>query len=411
MQVSIDRIQRHVETIARFTATPGAGATRLSFTPEYRAACDYMAGVARSIGMDARYDAVGNLRLRLAGRRPDQPFVVIGSHLDTVRNGGNFDGVLGVVCAMEVAQTLVENGITPGRAIEVISFVEEEGTSFRCPLAGSKALTGFIEPQEIAGLRNEQGESFEALARRFGLEPDRLAGERLSPGDVHAMFELHIEQGAVLEAEGLPVGIIGRIAGSENYHVRLSGQADHAGTTPMHLRRDALAGAAEAILAVERIAAEPERRETVATVGRIGCVPNSTNVVPGHVEFSIDVRDIDEQAIASASTAIRDTLAGIAEHRGLLCEIELTGKSEPYGLSEKVAARLADIAGRHGIVFRRLHSGALHDAAMMTRITDVGMIFVPSRNGRSHCPEESTAYADIEKGANLLLHAVVEFAA
>jgi allantoate deiminase len=276
-------------------------------------------------------------------------------------------------------------------------------------LAGSKALTGFIEAQEIECLRNEQGEGFDALARRFGLEPDGLASERLSPGDVHAMFELHIEQGAVLESEGLPVGIVGRIAGSENYRIRLSGQADHAGTTPMHLRRDALAGAAEAIRAIERIALEPERRETVATVGRIGCVPNSANVVPGHVEFSIDIRDIHEQAIASASAAIRDVLVGIAKRRGLLCEIELTGKSEPYGLSEKVAARLAVLAGHHGIAFRRMHSGALHDAAMMTRITDVGLIFVPSRDGRSHCPEESTAYSDIENGANLLLYAVAEF--
>lgn len=411
MRIDIERILRDIEAIAAFTSTPGAGTTRLSFSEEYRKACDYVAEAAREFGMTARYDAVGNLRVLLPGRSPEKPAVLVASHLDSVRNGGDFDGVLGVVCGLEAARVIVESGQRPERSIALISFVEEEGTSFRCPLAGSKALTGFVDLNGLEKIRNDEGKSFLSAARDFGVQPERLPEDMLRAGGIHMAFELHIEQGRVLESEGFAVGVAEGIAGSDNYRVRLSGEANHAGTTPMHLRRDALAGAAEVVLAVERIATGRRHPNTVATVGRISCQPNSANVVPGLVEFSVDVRDVDGPAIEAASTAIADAVSAIADSRGLLGEIQLTGRSQPTRLSAQATARLEAIAAERGERLRRMHSGALHDAAMMSRVADVGLIFVPSRDGRSHCPEEFTDPGSIEAGAGLLAEAVRAYAA
>ena len=405
MRVSLKRIREHIETISNMTSTPGAGATRLSFSPEYREACDYVADRARALGLSARYDAIGNLRLRLEGTNPGLAPVVIASHLDTVRNGGNFDGVLGVVCGLDVAETLKREGIRIGRSLEIISFVEEEGASFGCPLAGSKALTGFMDAESIRALKDVGGRTFSDTARRFGIETADVSDERLRPGDVHAMLEIHIEQGRVLESEGISAGIVDRIAGSENYRLALTGMANHAGATPMHLRQDALAGAAEIVLAVERIAGEPDRHDTVATVGHIACVPDTSNVIPGKAEISLDIRAVDTAAIEACSEAIRGVAEDVAKRRGLHLSLDLTGKSDPCELSPKLRSLLETVARNAGIPARRMHSGALHDTAMMSHVTDAGLIFVPSRDGRSHCPDEWTDYEDLVQGADLLLHA------
>lgn len=410
MKVDVSRIRRHIETLAGFTSTPGSGTTRLSYTPEYRRACDYLISHVRTLGIEGRYDAIGNLRIRLGGAGDDKPAVVIGSHLDSVINGGDFDGILGVVGGVEVIQVLVESGIRPGHPIEVVSFVEEEGTTFRCPLAGSKALTGALGMKDLENLKNEAGRSLPEVAADFGLAPRRLGDDRFREGSVKSMVELHIEQGAVLETLGLPVGIVETIAGSENHRVRLRGRANHAGTTPMPLRFDALACAAECIGAVERIASHPARHDTVATVGRIHCSPNAVNVIPAAVEFSIDVRDIHKELIESAARAMLDEINAIAERRHIRCETELTGESAPRPMSPQIVEQISELARLAGIPCHRMNSGALHDAAMMTRITDVGMIFVPSKDGRSHTPKEWTDYEDIEQGANLLLAAVMQSA-
>ncbi len=410
MPVNIERIRQHIETLAGFTTTPGAGSTRLSYSAEYRQACDYVGGHGRTLGLDVRYDAIGNLRMRLPGRDPQAPAVIIGSHLDTVIHGGDFDGILGVVAGLETVATLLEQGVQPQHPVEVINFVEEEGTTFRCPLTGSKAITGFLTLDQIKALHDDRGQTLYDAARSFGVDPDQLGSDQLQPDAVKAMLELHIEQGAVLESERVPVGIVEHIAGSESHRVQLQGRANHAGTTPMGLRYDALAGAAEMILAIERIAAEPERPDTVATVGRIQCIPNAANVIPGRTEFSIDVRDIDAGRIEAAASSIIGTIRAIAERRGLGWETELTGKSSPQPLARNLIDQLTELAEQLAIPYRRMPSGALHDAAMMTRVTDVAMIFVPSIDGRSHTPRERTHYTDIEHGANLLLAAVASLA-
>lgn len=408
MKIDIARVRRHIERLATFTATPGAGTTRLSYTPEYRLACDYLADHLRPLGVVSRLDAIGNLRMVLAGTAQDAPRVVIGSHLDSVINGGDFDGILGVVAGVEVIESLVRHRRRPRASLEVVSFVEEEGTTFRCPLAGSKALAGELDVDDIKHLYSESGQSLYDAAREFGLEPWNLPRDRYPPGAVAAMLELHIEQGAVLESLGMAVGIVDTIAGSQNLRVRLGGRANHAGTTPMTLRFDALACAAECISAVERVASDATRPHTVATVGRIHCRPNAVNVIPAHVEFSIDVRDVASSAIASSARTILGEIEAIAGRRRIGVEWELTGESPPRPMSPAITGILERLSSARRLDCHRMTSGALHDAAMMTLLTEVGMIFVPSRDGRSHTPKEWTDYEDIEQGVSLLLDAVVE---
>lgn len=408
MNIDIERIRHHIETLARFTTTPGAGTTRLSYSPEYRAACDYLIDYATGLGLDARLDAIGNLRICHAGSDPSAKAVVVGSHLDSVIHGGDFDGILGVVAGLEVLEVLIHQGPRLRCPIEVVSFVEEEGTSFRCPLAGSKALTGAFSVNDLQALHNEAGESLFEVATRFGLRPMDLLREQFRPGTLTAMLELHIEQGAILEEQGLPVGIVARIAGSENYRITLEGRANHAGTTPMNLRLDAMAAAAEMMLAVEHIAAEPQRPETVGTIGRIHCIPNAVNVIPGRVEFSLDVRDVYQDRIESASTAMLQAMREIAQRRGIGFDAELTGKSSPVPCEPDLVGLLVRLAEQRDIPHLTMNSGALHDAALMTQVTAAGMIFVPSIEGRSHTPNERTHYADIQHGVTLLLAAVCE---
>ena len=410
MNADIDRIRAHVEAIARFNATPGQGTTRLTYSPEYRAGCDYLLGAADRLGLAGRLDAVGNVRIRLPGAEPGAPAVVVGSHIDTVRHGGDFDGVLGVACGLEALEALVHAGIRPVRPVELISFIEEEAATFACPLAGSKAVAGRLEIADLQRVRDESGRSLYERAQEFGADPDALVADRLGPASVAAMLELHIEQSPLLESEGIPVGIVDSIAGSETYRLHLEGVANHAGTTPMHQRHDALAAAAEIVLAVERAAKESDRSTTVATVGRIHCHPNAGNAIPGRVDLSLDVRDIDGAAIDAAVAGILAAAEAIADARAIGFHAEHTGGSAPRPFSRPLADRLATLAEAADIPYRRMHSGALHDAATLSGITDAAMLFVPSRGGISHSPEEWTDWADVEPGANLLLAALHDLA-
>ncbi|WP_158280374.1 Zn-dependent hydrolase [Sediminicurvatus halobius] len=404
--MNVDRVRGHIERIAGFTASPGEGATRMSYSPEYRAACEYVMAHAAGLGAEARLDAIGSVRLRLPSSDAAAPAVLVGSHLDSVPHGGDLDGVLGVVLGLEVMEVLVREGVRPARPLEVIAFVEEEGATFRCPLAGSQLLTGALPAEATGELRDESGRSLAEAARAFACDPARLADDRLRPESVRAMLEVHIEQGRVLESAGVPVGIVECIAGSENHRLRLEGRADHAGTTPMPLRRDALAAAAEVVLAAERLAGEPARPDTVATVGRLLCRPNAANVVPGAVELSLDVRDVHAERLDDAVATLAAAIEAIAERRGLRHQRERTARSEPVACAPVLVELLEETARHLGISHRRLASGALHDAAILTRITEAAMLFVPSVDGASHVPEERTEDADIEQGAEVLLGAV-----
>lgn len=361
--------------------------------------------------MQPRITAHGNLRARLPSAL-DRPAVLTGSHIDTVVNGGAYDGAVGVVAAVEAARVIREAGVELAHPIEVIIFAEEEGARFGSLLTGSKAAVGRWSLAELRELRDASGKSYAGCLSEQGLDLDLAADDVLTSANVKAMLELHIEQSVVLERARRPVGVVDRIAGSRQVLVRVEGAANHAGATPMNLRADAMAGSAEMIAAVEAIARRRAQSAAslVATVGKISVSPNAANVIPGQVDFTVDVRDVEAASMENALQEIVFEIEAISRRRGLGHQILPLSASEPVALSAEIAGLLETAATRLHIPTLRMASGAVHDAAVMAQITAVGMIFVPSRGGRSHCPEEYTSIEEIKLGADLLLHALIDLA-
>jgi len=404
MQASTDRIKRDIEEINRHTVE-GPGTNRLSFTPEHRAAVDYVRGQLEAVGYEMRVTPHGNYRFRRRGDNWSRPAVVAGSHLDAVPGGGRFDGVAGVVAAVEVARLLYEAGDRLARPYEVIVFSEEEGSRFGGVLTGSKAMVGSLTKQDLAGMRDADGISYIEALEQAGIDTTGWDEAVVPPGGIDAYFELHIEQSVVLEQKGLPVGIITGITGIRQYRVTYRGTANHAGATPMPLRVDSLAAAAETILAVESLARQGPSGTMVGTVGIVENEPNVANVIPGKTFFSMDLRDVDRQCLIDTSDAIVARVKEIAANRGIAWELNKTADAAPVTLAERPRRALLAAAEELGIEALEMPSGAAHDAQEVARVADVGMIFVPSIAGRSHCPEEDTAFADIADGTSVLYKA------
>jgi len=405
------RLWRRLLELGEIGKDPAGGVTRLAFTPADREARELVMEWMRGAGLTVRVDAIGNIFARLEGTAPGRGVVLLASHLDTVPQGGRFDGALGVLAALEAVETLVERGLKPQQPVEVGVFVNEEGARFKGGLLGSSAVVHGVTPEELRQLVDDQGIScYQALAD-FGLDPEQVAAARRSPAEFAAYLELHIEQAAVLEAEGLPVGVVTGIAGPKFITVRLTGRADHAGATPMHLRRDALAGAAELILAAERIAREEAGPATVCTVGQIRVAPGATNVIPGSCEFSLDLRDIQLEDRERAETRLKVEFERVCRRRGLEGEW-LPGEGfPPVRLDESMVTLLGTACREAGQREFRLVSGAAHDAMQFAGVCPVGMLFVRSVDGISHSPEEYTTPEDAAVGAEVLFHALCQLVA
>jgi len=407
LRASSQRIKEDVEAIARFTAR-GPGVNRLSFSPEHLEAIRYVEQQLRPLGFEMQMTPHGNVRFRRQQDGWDRPAVMVGSHLDAVPNGGRFDGVAGVVAAVEVARLLHESREALARPYEVVVFAEEEGARFGGVLTGSQAMVGRLSRDRARELRDAQGTSYLEALGALGVDTAAWEEAVIRPGDVCAYLELHVEQSLVLEQEHVPVGIVTAIAGIRKYQVTYRGVANHAGATPMDLRHDSLVGAAEAILAVSEVAASSPEGPAVATVGWISNSPNVSNVIPGETRFSLDVRDTDPVRLARASEALLARIRDIGARRGLEVAVEQTAATEPVRMSTRVREGLRQAAREAGIPFLEMPSGAGHDAQEMARVTDAGMIFVPSEGGRSHCPEEFTRYEDIALGSEILYRAVLK---
>ncbi len=409
MDVSQERIMRRIERLAGFTATPGKGSTRTTYTPEFRQALDFLSRECRALGLDPVVDGIGNLRCRLPGRDNAAPGVMTGSHIDTVIHGGDYDGVVGSVAALEVLAVLQENRFVPAVPVEIVIFAEEEGVTFDLSLAGSKALVGRMTLADMkVRTSNTDGRSLYQTARDFGLDPDGLPQSVLRPAEVSAMIELHIEQSIALEHDLLQIGVIEKIAGSFNYVVEVFGTANHAGATPMRLRRDALVGAALMIQEIEALARAEGRDEAVATVGRLAVAPNAANVIPNHVSFTFDLRDTDPDRMAERLAETLAALDRIAQVRRLDVTARRTGTNAPIALSGILADLVEDCAKARGYSYKRMHSGALHDTAVLAELAPSCMIFVPSRDGRSHAPEEFTDPEEIRRGVQLVVDTIVK---
>jgi hydantoinase/carbamoylase family amidase len=388
-----------IDELARFTAEPTApGVTREVFSPTYLAAVEYVRGLMQAAGLATRLDTFGNLFGRMEGAVPGAATVLVGSHIDTVPEGGRYDGVLGVLGAIEAIRMLCEDcGWQGRRPLEVICFAGEE-PRFGKGCLGSRALTGTLEDEELERLKDRSGTSLAEAMRAAGLDPERLAEARLDPDGVRAFVELHIEQGRVLEGERMPIGVVSDIAAQHALRLILGGEAGHAGATPMRLRRDALAGAAEVIAAIERIALASSSGATVATVGAIEALPGAVNVVSGEVELLIDVRDRDLAARTAVVEAVAGAIERIATRRGLTPELSTISYDVPVQCDRVVVDAARRACGELELEFLEMTSGAVHDAMIMGEQVPTGMLFVPSRKGISHSPHEHTATEQIELG-------------
>lgn len=410
MKIDKDNIVSLIEALAGFNDTPGLGVTRFSYGVQDRRARDYLLARFQDLELTVRTDATGNIRARYEGRAPELAPLWVGSHLDSVRHGGPYDGVAGVVCAIEAVRALKAAGEVPRRSIEVIVFAEEEGSNFGTTMVGSKALSGKLDPAGLKELHDQEGRSAFDLMQAFGLRPEALGEEVLRPGDIHALLELHIEQGEVLEHDQLKIGVVEAIAGMVTLRVTLRGSSNHAGATPMHLRREAMTAASRLIQMIPQMAVDTAYPGTVATVGCICCQPNMPNVIAREVQFTVDIRDTVAAGIEAVLSDIKAALERIRREEGLETNCEVVGRSEPIHLSQRIVGLIENKARAAGMPCRRMPSGAVHDSALISGLADTGMIFVPSRGGKSHCPEEFTEAEDLETGCQLLLTVMNELA-
>jgi N-carbamoyl-L-amino-acid hydrolase len=360
-------------------------------------------------GLEVSIDAFGNMRGRRAGTE-DLPAVMIGSHLDTVPEGGNYDGVVGVLAGLEVVRMMNDCGLETKRPLEIINFSAEESSRFGMATMGSKALAGKLDVDTLKRLIDKDGVSLYETLKSCGYAADEIASARIEPGSIHAFLEMHIEQGPVLENSNCPLGIVSAIAAPTRFKVTVEGRADHSGNTPMTMRRDALAGASELVLGVERITGSESGEKTVGTVGYQYVTPGAMNVVPGKVELGIDIRDVVMADKNKAVEAVIALMAEIAERRNLQIAWQQLSNDEPVTLSQRVIDLLRETAAENGLASMVMPSGAGHDAMNMAKLADTGMIFIPSIDGISHNIAEKSRIEDICTGTDLLAQTVVKLA-
>lgn len=404
--IDASRILQHIDQLARCSEQPDA-LTRVYLSEQARAANTLVEQWMREAGMTTRIDAIGNVIGRYEGERPGAPCLMLGSHLDTVRNAGKYDGMLGVVTPIECVRALHAARRRLPHAVEIAGFADEEGVRFSTTFLGSRAIAGTFDPAALLS-RDRDGIAMQEAMDAFGLDRAAIPACAYAKNQVLAYAELHIEQGPVLEAESLAVGVVTAINGFTRKRVVLEGMAGHAGTVPMRLRRDALAGAAECVSAIERIGRT--HADLVATVGRLETLPGAINVIPGEVRFTIDIRAPDDALRSQAATSIDAALHDVAQTRGLRIAIEEIQSNPVARCAPWLMSQLEDAVRTEGHRVFRLPSGAGHDAQAMIALTDVCMLFIRCKGGVSHNPAESITAADAEAGARVLLRFIEAFA-
>src|SRR6266851_1700812 len=400
-------IVRRIGALSAISETPDH-LTRTFLTTEHRAAAYLLLSWMREAGMRAAHlDAIGNVCGRYEGDRPGLPCLMLGSHYDTVRDAGKWDGPLGLVTAISCVGAMHKRGQRLPFAIEVIGFADEEGVRFASTLLGSRAVAGTFD-ESVLGAKDRQGISMREALSQFGLDPGRIGAAARSRSELHGYVELHIEQGPVLECESLPVGVVTAISGATRLAASLTGMAGHAGTVPMLLRRDALAGAAECIVAIEEFC-RTDAGGLVGTVGYIHAMPGATNVIPGQVSFTIDIRSASDAHRKLAVADIVRQIETIARRRKLLLQVDVTHDNRTVPCAPWLRRQVADAIAGEGYRVFELPSGAGHDGMAMIDVADVAMVFVRCRGGISHHPDEHTDTSDVDAGARVLLRLIENF--
>jgi len=397
-----DRMEQRIKALSAFGANPEGGVSRVAFGEADLAGRAYIRDLMGEAGLSVRMDTAGNIIGRREGSEPDLPIIMFGSHIDSVPGGGNYDGDVGVIAAIEVIQLLQDNAIRTRHPLEVVSFTDEEGG-----LTGSRAMIGEIGDTTL-GVVSHSGMTIGEGIRAVGGDPNRLDLAERKPGELKAFIELHIEQGAILHEENIDIGVVEGIVGIRWWDVTIEGFANHAGTTPMDRRWDAMVSAAEYILAVNRVATSLSGRQ-VATVGRLRAEPGAPNVIPGEVVLSLEIRDLSAAKIQRVFDEIRREGERIADARFTpIRYAEIDVAAPPAPTDEQMRRIIAASADELGLSFQLMPSGAGHDAQDMVHIAPTGMIFVPSVDGVSHSPKEFTSAEDMANGASVLYRTVLK---
>lgn len=407
MQINKTRLQQHFEAMSLVGKIGETGTCRPTMTALEKQGFELAASWMKDAGMKTHIDNFGNLIGRLEGTNAALPVLMMGSHLDSQPYGGRFDGVAGVLCAIEVVKVLTENNKKPERSIEVISFADEEGWRFNKGLFGSRGILGKLEEGELQR-KDKDGITREQALKDFGCDPSKFNESIYKPGSIFCFLELHIEQGPVLDVANKPIGVVTGISGPLWLTVKLKGMAGHAGSVPMAMRKDALVGAAEIIIALNEIAGQIPGAPTVGTVGTLNVFPASRNIIPEEVIFTIDLRDIDLERRHKYEKQLMDKINLITQKHKLTYEIFEDTNSEPRYCAGWIKDIINDQCNALNLHALELMSGPFHDALALSYACDYGMIFIRSKDGISHNPLEYSSYEDLALGTEILYRTVLE---
>lgn len=405
MKINAARLQRHFEEMSEIGKIGETGTCRPTMTETEKKGFELAASWMKEGGMITHIDNFGNLIGTLVGKNPELPVLMMGSHLDSQPYGGRFDGVAGVLCAIEVVATLTENGIQPERTIQVFSFADEEGWRFNKGLFGSRGILGKLEEGELQRT-DADGITREQALKDFGCDITKFKESEYKPGSIFCFLELHIEQGPVLDVAQKPIGIVSGISGPLWQTLKFKGMAGHAGSVPMHMRKDALVGAAKVILALNEIATQVPGNPTVGTVGTINVFPASRNIIPEEVSLTLDLRDIDLNRRNEYEKQLLQRIDAIAKEHGLTYTISEDTNSEPRYCADWIKKIIKEETLDMGLDAPELMSGPFHDAMALSYACDYGMIFVRCKDGISHNPLEYSSYEDLALGAEVLYRTV-----
>lgn len=408
--INKERLLHDLNAVSRIGIGDHGSVTRLVFSIKELRSRQLLIHLMTQAGLKIHIDRIGNIFGRWNGANPKAPAVLAGSHLDTVVQGGKFDGPVGVIGALEAVRTLKENKVPLPSPVEVVCFVGEESSRFGFSTLGSSLVAGVVQIKDLANAVDTHGTKLEDILSSMGIYRDNLASLKRDPASVKAYLELHIEQGPILEAKNKKIGIVTSIAAPTRFKVLYTGQADHSGTTPMEMRKDALVAAAHLIAYIEEVCREysqMEKGRVVGTVGAMKIEPGVINAIPGKAELAVDIRSISAEAKGRVACLVRERAEAIAKQREIAVEILPIREEEPVPLDEGLLPLIKEICEEKGIPYEIMPSGAGHDAMQMAKITRAGMIFIPSKKGISHSPMEWTEPEDICLGTQILLETIV----
>jgi hydantoinase/carbamoylase family amidase len=405
---SVINIKRQIEELSMFNSTPEFGITRILFTPVELEGREYVKNEMRKLELEVEEDSIGNIYGIFKGSEPELPQVWTGSHEDTVPNAGMFDGTIGVLGGLEAVRKMKAIGFKPRRSIAVVLYTSEEPTRFGLGCLGSRAISGKLNLEETKLLQDAEGNTLYDVLVSLGYDVSRFGEIKARGENIYAAVELHVEQSKVLDKEKIPIGIVKTICAPSNFEIKITGCQSHAGATSMEDRKDAFCAASEIALELEKLALNSTSEYTTITVGKVGVIPNASNVIPGKTSISVDIRDCDYENKQLLINKMKQMLSGVSEKRNVAIEIFEGNNDHPVHCDKNIIEIIKEGCENQKIEYKTVISGAFHDSMMMGIVTPVAMIFVPSRNGISHSPEEWTDYEDIENGVTVLAQTLMK---